>query len=307
MSVVNYAGNTANNLHNKILNGNIAKQGEWLYYTKETYSGSGQYGLYKVKTDGTGYAILHTSDFKMSQINVTGSRIYYNEAYRVYTISTNGTGCKKVSSFSQEVYSVHTIGDYVYASVATEPTITLYKSPITSGTHSWSVVSGYNKSALMLSDDGKYLYISEAGSTATTANYYRYNIASGEKTLVASDVNSKGCMMICGDYLAYPIYNTARTVKYNIVSVDNPSKIINTYYPSYAYCQFFSPYKGGTLGFDFNTSGTIYNMSGQSAAVTNISISGVASTFPDDDHIYYISGESIYMALPDGSKIVCLK
>ena len=151
------------------------------------------------------------------------------------------------------------------------------------------------------------MYISAAGSTATTSNYYRYNIASGEKTLVASDVNSKGCIMICGDYLAYPIYNTARTVKYNVVSVNNPSRIINTYYPSYVYCSFFSSYKGGTLGFDFNTSGTIYNMSGQSATVTDISFSGVASTFPNDDHIYYISGENLYMALPDGSKIVRLK
>ncbi len=309
-AAVYYLGNTSNNLHN-ISEGRIAKHGDWIYYTKESYSGADTYSLYKIKTDGTGFAILHTSSHEMTQLNVADGRIYYNQAYRIYTIGTDGSGCKQVSSFSQEVYNVYIIDKYVYATVATEPKTTLYKSAITSGTHSWSVVSGYTRSSLLISDDGKYLYTFGSGSQATLYNYYRYNIATKEETLIAEDVTSRGSVMAFGEYFVYPVANTARTVKYNLISVNNPSKIIATYYPEYQYCQFFSSYKGGSLGFNFDSSsasdGTVYYLSGGSKTASDMLISSAASTFPNDDHIYYIYNDHLYKALPDGSEITCLR
>jgi hypothetical protein len=119
VGVVNEYGNTLGNIHNY---GNVAVQGDWVFYSYE------KLGLWKEKLDGTNKKKI--CDSYAEEINVIGDWLYCNlievtekdgfnyNPLGFYKMKTDGS--EKIKLFDKRIESVNVVGEWIYYSSQSE-------------------------------------------------------------------------------------------------------------------------------------------------------------------------------------------
>lgn len=89
---------------------NLVVKGDWIYYT---YVEQKNYGLFKVKTDGSNKTKL--SDNYASEINLVNDYIYYtnsSDGHSIYKIKVDGSERTKISTYAG--YGLNIVDNWIY-------------------------------------------------------------------------------------------------------------------------------------------------------------------------------------------------
>lgn len=108
VDIIEEEANRKGNSNGNIVNGGqVAKKDDWIYYGLSD-------GLYKCKEDGTEKEKLFSisNGGGVYDINVIDDNIYYG-GWGIYKIKTDGTGYKEIAS-EEVTGATHIIGDYIY-------------------------------------------------------------------------------------------------------------------------------------------------------------------------------------------------
>ena len=141
--------------NNLAADGNIDRQGDWIYFTNSI-----GYNLEKIRMGGAGSTVLYEGDAKICGLNVIGDWIYYIETGNgIYRIRTDGTKRERLVNS----------------------------------------VNGYN---LYYMDGALYYALKD---TAASGSICRYDIESGKKEKLISDVDAihKTGFIITKQYILY--------------------------------------------------------------------------------------------------------
>ncbi len=185
--VANTRGNTNSNA---VANGIAAVQGNWTYYSNLNYD----FGLYKMRNDGSEKQIL--ANGVISQINVVGEWIYYNDTSQTqsgtYKIRIDGSQKTRISSCS---YWMTVIKDDIY-----------FTNSFSKGAIYKMDTEGKNK-ALICSDKASYInvigdwiyYINEADR-----HIYKIRTNGNDRKIVnaavlANNLVGEGEFLFCAD------------------------------------------------------------------------------------------------------------
>lgn len=192
VGVVNIYGNTLGNIHSY---GNVALQGDWIYYSYE------QLGLWREKLDSSSKEKI--CDGYASDINVIGDWIYcnlfgliengdYNSSYLgFYKVKADGS--EKIKLFDKRIEAVNIVGEWIY-----------YCSESEAGKPYKMKTDGTGRKHLnvfptrCISVDGDWIYYQNG---ADKSSLYRMDL-NGENNQKISDVTSYRLdINISGDYV----------------------------------------------------------------------------------------------------------
>ncbi len=175
---------TSGNSNANIVNGGyITKQDEWLYYAIDNC-------LYKCKEDGSEKQKLLSGESVISDINVVGENIYFNDL-GLCKAKTDGTDVTKL--ISEENRGIYAIGDWIY--YGNEYRLKLDGSGVE------KIYDSNSVAAYTLNIIENWMYFTEADSSGTyTAAYKMKTDGSGKQDIFSGYARS---MVVAGDWIYF--------------------------------------------------------------------------------------------------------
>ncbi|MGP6145888.1 DUF5050 domain-containing protein [Jeotgalibaca sp. A122] len=208
---LNTYGNTSGNLNN---GGVVAQQGDWIYYTHLA-----NYGLYKMKTDGS--EKMKLNDDSPYNMNVVGDWIYYfnfpevaeSEPPSSYKIKTDGT--ERTRMEYGVFFGSVVVGDWIYSAIEEEDGFKLYKIK-TDGTEKIKLDGEGSVYSIYVVGDWIYYGSTqiEEGEMANPGDIYKIKTDGTERTKVSEGNHIS--IVVVDDWIYYVAYSVDETVMYKI-------------------------------------------------------------------------------------------
>lgn len=292
-------------------NANVAQKGDWIYYCSNGVnedggnSPSAVKNIYKVKKDGTQKQIIKNDiqgDGGSFYLNVVGDWIYYLEVSwkscgKVYRLHTDGSGYELIAEVQdatrlQVIDNIGIVTTYKYDSDTETSTKAVYKLDLTTGekTQLPNITSFYITESYYAFHSGGNLcfYSIKDEKLIHTLSGYGLSKSYGDNVI----------LLFNGEYYHCNL-NTTQL---------KPKKIL----ADGVFVEFYSTYAGGCVG------GHIARLNNgdkiEKCVVFMSDLSYIPYSFKwncgsnsapyasfDDGYVYYVQGETLHRAYPDGS------